>query len=192
MEIITNFINYSTEIISNGGLLFGILIVILESFLPVLPLGLFVALNTHAFGFITGITISWAATCTGCYLSYLLFYYLSNKFIEKHLSKKNLERLEKAQTTFRKIPFANLVVIITLPFTPAFLINILAGVGEIGKKKFLIALLIGKLFMVLFWGYVGKSFIESMTDINTIITIAIMLAIAYVLSKVISKKANIE
>ena len=60
------------------------------------------------------------------------------------------------------------------------------------KEKFLLALMIGKIFMIVFWGYVGKSFIESMTDITTIMILTIMLAIAYSLSRIVSKKVNIE
>ena len=60
------------------------------------------------------------------------------------------------------------------------------------KKKYIIALLIGKIFMVSFWGYIGKSFVESMTDISSIIVMSIMIIIAYALSKLIGKNANIE
>lgn len=192
MEVVNNFINYSTEIISNGGLLFGILIIILESWLPILPLGVFVALNIQAFGFFIGITISWAATCIGCYISYLLFSCLSKNVIDKYLWKKSRKNLEKGINTFYKLSLSKLVVIIALPFTPAFVINILAGVSKMKKEKFLLALMIGKVFMILFWGYVGKSFIESMTDITTLMILTIMLAMAYFLSRIVSKKANIE
>jgi len=79
-----------------------------------------------------------------------------------------------------------------LPFTPAFLINIAAGVVRMGKRKFLIALLMGKIFMVTFWGCVGKSLLESITDIKTIIIVAILILLAYFLSKFVSKKMKIE
>ena len=74
----------------------------------------------------------------------------------------------------------------------AFLVNILAGLTSMDKKKFTAAILIGKIFMVIFWGYVGKSLIDSMTDIKTIIIILIMVLLAYITSKIVSKKANIE
>ena len=46
--------------------------------------------------------------------------------------------------------------------------------------------------MILFWGYVSKSLIESMTDINTIIIVSLMLIVAYVISKFVSKKVDLE
>ena len=62
MEYITELVNKSTELIASGGLIIGFLLVLLEAFLPILPLGVFVSLNINAFGFLTGIVISWSAT----------------------------------------------------------------------------------------------------------------------------------
>lgn len=192
MDLINTIVEYSTEVISNGGILFGMLLIMIESFIPALPLSVFIALNTHTFGLLPGILMSWVSTCIGCYISYLIFYYVSNNIIYKYLSKKTRDKIDKAVDKFQKISLANLTVIITLPFTPAFLINILAGVSGISKKKYIVALLIGKIFMVSFWGYIGKSFVESMTDISAIIVMSIMIIIAYALSKLIGKNANIE
>ena len=46
--------------------------------------------------------------------------------------------------------------------------------------------------MVIFWGYIGKSFIESISDIRAILYIIVTLGIAYVISKIVGKKMNIE
>lgn len=192
MDLINTIVEYSTEVISNGGILFGMLLIMIESFIPALPLSVFIALNTHTFGLLPGILMSWVSTCIGCYISYLIFYYVSNNIIYKYLSKKTRNKIDKAVDKFQNISLANLTVIITLPFTPAFLINILAGVSGMSKKKYIVAVVIGKIFMVSFWGYIGKSFVESMTDISAIIVMSIMIIIAYALSKLIGKNANIE
>lgn len=192
MDLINTIVEYSTEVISNGGILFGMLLIMIESFIPVLPLSVFIALNTHTFGLLPGIVMSWVSTCIGCYISYLIFYYVSNNIIYKYLSKKTRNKIDKAVDKFQNISLANLTVIITLPFTPAFLINILAGVSGMSKKKYIVAVVIGKIFMISFWGYIGKSFVESMTDISAIIVMSIMIIIAYALSKLIGKNANIE
>ena len=192
MDLINAIVEYSTEVISNGGILFGMLLIMIESFIPVLPLSVFIALNTHTFGLLPGIVMSWVSTCIGCYISYLIFYYVSNNIIYKYLSKKTRNKIDKAVDKFQNISLANLTVIITLPFTPAFLINILAGVSGMSKKKYIVAVVIGKIFMISFWGYIGKSFVESMTDISAIIVMSIMIIIAYALSKLIGKNANIE
>ena len=177
MDLINTIVEYSTEVISNGGILFGMLLIMIESFIPALPLSVFITLNTHTFGLLPGILMSWVSTCIGCYISYLIFYYVSNNIIYKYVSKKVRNKIDKAIDKFQSISLANLTVIITLPFTPAFLINILAGVSGMSKKKYIVALLIGKIFMVSFWGYIGKSFVESMTDISSIIMMSIMIQI---------------
>ena len=92
----------------------------------------------------------------------------------------------------KTIDFSNLVVIIALPFTPAFLVNIAAGIVRISKRKFLLALFIGKIFMVSFWGCVGKSLLESITDIKTIIIISLFILVAYFISKWLNKRMKIE
>ena len=192
MELINAFVDFSTKFISSGGVLYGFLLVLLESAIPALPLGVFVALNVNAFGMFMGIFISWVATCLGCFLSYSLFYYLANKYIYKFVNAKKKRKIDKAINRIKNISFSNLVLLIALPFTPAFLINILCGINYIPRKKFLSAILLGKVFMIIFWGYVGKSLIESITDISTIIIVSIMLLIAYLLSKIVSKRMNIE
>lgn len=192
MNLVNEFVDFSTNFISSGGIFYGFLLVLLESAIPALPLGVFVALNVNAFGIIIGTFISWIATCLGCFLSYSLFFYLSNKFIYKFFNDRKKKKIDKAMKKIKKISFSNLVLLIALPFTPAFLINIVCGIAATSRKKFVSAILLGKIFMIIFWGYVGKSLIESITDISTIITISIMLLIAYFLSKIVSKKMNIE
>lgn len=192
MNLVHSFVEYSTNFIAEGGIFFGFLLVLLESALPVLPLGVFVALNVNAFGLVGGLFISWLATCIGCLLSYFIFYYISNQVLYRILPEKMVVKIEGAMSKFRKITFPNLVLLIALPFTPAFLINIICGVAAVGRKKFIVAIMIGKIFMLIFWGYVSKSLIESVTDINTIILVSFMLVVAYFISKFVSKKAHIE
>ena len=192
LETVNSFVDFCTQFISDGGFLFGFFLVFLESFVPVLPLGVFVALNVNAFGGFFGIILSWTATCLGCFLSYLLFSFLSEKLLQKLLSPKTWKKVNRAITKFQKISFSNLVLVVALPFTPAFLINIVCGIARVSKRKFLFSIFIGKVFMITFWGYVSKSLIESITDINTIIIVSLMLVIAYMVSKVVGKKVDLE
>lgn len=192
LNIINNFITYSTNLILNGGLVIGIILIILESFLPILPLGVIVALITNAYGLFFGIIVSWISNCIGCYLVYFVFSNITEKLYNKILSKKIKEKVNLGIKKFNEISLPTLAAIIALPFTPSFLINILSGVSRINRKKYLVALTIGKIFMISFWAYIGKSFIESMSDLKTIITILVMLLMTYIISKIISKKINIE
>lgn len=192
VEIVNYIIEYSTNLISMGGIFFGFFLVFIECFIPALPLSVFVALNVNAFGIFLGVLISWIATCTGSFLCYILFSFLEEKFISKFFKKKTIRQIANSIDKFRKIKLSQLVLVITLPFTPSFLVNILSGLAGMSKEKFITALLIGKVFTVIFWGYIGKSFIESLTDIGSIVFIVVALVVAYIISKIVSKKMNIE
>lgn len=192
MATLTELINMATEMVQSGGFIIGFLLIIIEAFLPVLPLGAFVTLNVNAFGIFPGLLLSWIAAIIGSYLMYLLCYYISTKIIYKFLKKETQEKVVDKMTTFKNIKLTNLVLIITLPFAPSCFINLLAGVSNIKKEKYLLSLIIGKAFMISFWAYIGMSLIESLTDIKAIIFILLILLVAYIVSKIISKKLKIE
>ncbi len=189
MENIGNYIEQITNMLQSLGTISGILLIILESIIPALPLGVFITLNINAYGLLIGLIISWIGTCLGCYLSYIFFKFLYNNFLDKHIKNKKLKKMVKS---IRKITFPNLVVLIALPFTPAFLINIACGLANMSKKKFIAAIMIGKVSIVVFWGCIGKSLLESITDIKTIIVVSIFTIIMYLISKIVSKKLKIE
>ena len=192
MELINSFVDWSTNFISDGGVLFGFFVVFLESFIPALPLSVFVALNVNAFGFFIGIFISWIATSLGSIICYSLYKLFKEKLVILLPKRKYLHKINSGIEKFKSIKFTQLVLILTLPFTPSFLINILGGLSGMSKEKFIIAVLIGKLFEIIFWGYIGMSLIDSLGDAKSLIYILSTLIIAYIISKVISKKLNIE
>ena len=74
MNSVQYIIDISTRIITNGGLLVGFFLVFLESFIPILPLSVFVALNVNSFGFFEGVLITWIATSIGSIICYHYFY----------------------------------------------------------------------------------------------------------------------
>lgn len=190
--IIDTFVTNLTELLQVMGPLAGILLIILESIIPALPLSVFIALNINAFGFLIGFILSYLSTCVGCICSYFLFQWIGKKkFFKEHFAKKG-SKLHKILKRIEDISLSNLVVIIALPFTPAFLINIACGAAGVNRKKYYTALFLGKLSIVFFWGFIGKSLLESITDIRIIILISIMIAIMYGISKFVSKKLKIE
>lgn len=190
MEIVDSMVQLITTYLQQFGVPFGIGLIILESIIPALPLGVFIAFNMMAFGGVIGFLISWVATCIGCLLSYFFFSKCFSKIILKKFSKK--EQLDKVMKKVKNIEFSKLVLIIALPFTPAFLVNIACGLIGMDIKKFVAAILVGKLSIVYFWGFIGKSMLESITDIKTIIILCLLLLICYLLSKIVNKKLDIE
>lgn len=185
VSFIQNFVSNNNIILSLG---MGIFAIILESIIPILPLAVFIAINIIAFGNIVGFTISFLATVMGCSISFFIF----RKF--KDLIQKKLKKDSKILNFINKIndlKFSSLTLILAMPFTPAFSINIAAGLSNMKYKKYLLALLISKLFMVYFWGYVGNTILENITDISLMIKLGIMILTIFIVSKIVTKKFDL-
>lgn len=191
-EYINNLVQPLIDFLISIGPLGGVILIIIESIIPILPLAVFITLNMVSFGNILGFFISWGSTLIGCMLSFIFFRYVFQKKLSNFVKKKNNPKLNKIMSVIDNINFSNLVLLIAIPFSPAFLINIAAGLSKIETKKFFLAILIGKVIMVYFWGYIGTSLLESLTDITTIFKIAILLIIAFVVSKIVEKKLKVR
>lgn len=192
MDLILNYIELFTNIFKSIGIVPNIFLISLEAIFPMLPLSLFITLNINAYGFFFGFIISWSATVMGCYLSFFISKTIINKLILKLLSTKSKRILNVWKSKIENIPFTYLVIIISLPFTPSCLINFASGFVNMDNKKFLLANIIGKVFIVYFWGFVGACLITSMTNIKTIFIVLVMLVMAYMCSKYVSRKVDID
>lgn len=181
---ITEAVDYITNLMSGLGLFSGFFLIILESIIPILPLAVFIAVNVISFGPVLGFLVSWIATVVGCMISFFVCRKLSEKFERKYKDNKNINKFKKY---IGKLSYSNLVILLAVPFTPAFAINIGAGLSDIDYKRYFSALMIGKIPMVYFWGFIGKSLLESITDPYTLAQIIVMLILAYLASKVANK-----
>lgn len=174
------------------GPLLGCLLILTESILPIMPISIFIALNFYAFGNLFGFLISYVLTVAGCNLSF----YLSRRILKNRmdiLSKKyEGNKILSLIKKISKMKLKDLTVLMAFPFTPAFVINIAAGISKMEFKKFLYSTIISKAIMVYFWGYIGVSFIESFTHPVNLIKIFVLLIIAYVLSSLVNKKFDLD
>lgn len=190
-ETIDTFLDTMLQGLGIWGPIVGCFLITIESMVPILPLFVFITLNFLAFGNIFGFLISWFFTCIGCSISFFLFRKKVQTWWYKRLKSRGLLST-KTMNKITSLKFEQLTTIIAIPFTPAFLINIACGLSKMSYKKFLIALMIGKTFLVYFWGFVGVSLIESLKHPTYLIKVFIMLFIAYVFSMIINKKLNIK
>ena len=165
-------------------------LIVLESVLPILPLFVFITINFISFGTFLGFIISWLCTVLGCIISY----YLVKKFLRNFVVKKikNIDLLTRCMNYIENLSLTKITVILSIPFTPAFMMNIAAGLVNMNFKKFFIAILISKVFLVYFWGFIGTSLVESFQHPESLITVVIMMLIAYGISLVIKKVFKIN
>ena len=190
-DAIDTFIDTTLQGMGIWGPIVGCFFILIESMVPILPLFVFITLNFLAFGSILGFVISWIFTCIGCFIYFLLFRCKVQIWLFRRIKKEGLIS-EKTIDMVTNLKFEQLTTIIAIPFTPAFLVNIAAGLSKMSYKKYIGALLIGKIFLVYFWGFVGVSLLESIKNPIYLVQVGILLLIAYILSKIVSKKFKIE
>lgn len=182
-EFIINSVNSSSFL----GPVFACFLIFIESIIPVLPLFVFITVIFLKYGAIFGFILSWLFTILGCMSSYFLVKYLANKFF-----KLDGPKLKKIISMIKRVSFPELVTIIAIPFTPAFLINIAAGMAKVPTKKFILSIMIGKISLVLFWGFIGTSLVDSLNNPIIMLKIVIIVLIAYIISFIVNKKFNIN
>lgn len=191
-ELIDAFVSNSTTILTNIGPIGGVFLIILESIFPMLPLSVFITLNMISFGSFFGFIISWLSTIIGCMLSFTLFRHFFQKKLYRFIKKKEQDKLADIMKAISNINFSNLVMLIAIPFSPAFLINIAGGLSKIKTEKFFLAIMIGKIVIVYFWGYIGTTLLESLTNIMVLFKIGGLLVLAFFISKLVEKKLKVR
>mgnify|MGYP001109493954 CR=1 FL=1 len=189
-----SFLENGIEILTNIMRLFGPLaafsIVAAMSIFPLLPLAAFIAINMIVFGPLVGFLISWLGTVVGCAVSFYAFRKGFSDKLYKHIKLDG--KPNKFIKYMNNMTFPNLALLMALPFTPAFLLNIAAGLSKVSFKKFLGAIIIGKMSIVYFWGYVGTSLIDSIRNPAILFELFVMMSIVYVLSLLMQKKSKIN
>ena len=98
----------------------------------------------------------------------------------------------KSMNYIEHLSLSKITIILAIPFTPAFAMNIAAGLANMDKKKFFIAVVVSKIFIIYFCGIVGTSLLDSLQNPKSLIVVVGMIALAYVLSVAIKKVFKIE
>lgn len=185
MEELTNNI---LIFIQNTGLLGVILscfILSIESIIPIIPLLVFISINFIILGPVLGFILSWLFTVLGSLLSYYLFRKkLSKKFINYTKDNETVQRYIKI---LRNLSTGKMLLIVALPFTPAFAVNIAAGILKIDIKKYLTAILFGKISLVIYSAYIGTSFVEGLSNPIILLNLVILIFIIYILFLIVKK-----
>jgi len=192
MEFLQNFINSLHDILGNlgtVGIIAACALMFFESIVPFMPLSVFITVIFYTFGSFKGVLICYIFTCLGCITSYELCRKIFKKFIENKIIPRLGENkrvvLEKFMKKTGKLSTSSLTVLLAIPFTPCSPVNVAAGITDVDKKRFYTAIIVSKLFMVYFWGYIGTSLLESLNNPFIIIKVVIILVISWLLSKIL-------
>jgi uncharacterized membrane protein YdjX (TVP38/TMEM64 family) len=157
----------------------GILLPMIEAFLPFLPLVIFVLANASAFGLWLGFLYSWLGSCIGALLLFLLIRRFGQKRIFSFLSKH--PKVRKLMDWVDKRGFGPLFLLLCFPFTPSVVVNIVAGLSKISIYQYMLAVSIGKMVMIFTVSFVGYD-IRSLVSqpYRTAIVFAVIFILWYV------------
>ena len=191
MEWLNSFDQSLNDFLLSLGILAPILssvLIVLEGTLAFLPLFVFITINILTLGPVLGIISSWILTILGSLICFILF----RSGVAKLLSKKFKRQGNKFTRTIKKLKFTQIVLFISIPFMPSFFVNMGAGLSKIPVKKYFYALIIGKLFVILFWGYVGSNLIDCFRNPESLIKIVVLVLVAYLVATIVNKKFNLD
>ncbi|MDQ0062410.1 TVP38/TMEM64 family protein [Paenibacillus harenae] len=139
-------IQRTLESYSQLGPLPGLLLPMLESFLPFLPLIVIVAANANIYGLGLGFLFSWIGVTAGS----LCVFWISRK-IGRRFKGWVMRRFPKSERFFNWVEhrgFTPLFLLACFPFTPSVIITVVSGISNIPFKTFLLATLLGKAVMI--------------------------------------------
>lgn len=180
------------------GFLVGILMTFIEAFIPPIPLAVLTTINVITFGFVQGYALSYIGTVLGSYTVFILLEKLDRKFFGKYIERH--PKFKSLLIWIHEKGIFPIFILLTFPFTPSIIVAILAALADLEREKYLLALVGGKLIMVLslsFIGYNVESFLRHPIRSSVFIVLTFLvtymakLFLSYYEKKVLRKKHEI-
>lgn len=166
----------------------GILLPLLEAFLPFLPLFVIVMANANAFGLWLGFLYSWIGASLGAYLVFIIVRKYGQKRVLKFL-KKN-EKVQKLMSWVERHGFGPLFLLLCFPFTPSSIVNIVAGLSKIGVYPYMLAVFTGKMVMIFTMSFVGHDIYSLITQPLRTAIVLVVIIVLWIVGKQVESKIH--
>lgn len=164
----------------------GILLPFIEAFLPFLPLFVFVMANSGAYGLFKGFLYAWLGSSLG---SISVFFIIRKYAHLKYLAKvKNQKQVQQVTSWVERHGFGPLFLLLCFPFSPSSLINIVAGLSNVKKQQFILAVLLGKSVMIFSIAYIGASILEFAKNPLKTLIVTVCIMIFWIFGKLLEKQ----
>jgi uncharacterized membrane protein YdjX (TVP38/TMEM64 family) len=161
------------------GILPGIFFPLLESFLPILPLFVFIMANAAAFGLWKGFIISWVGACTGSLLVFWIARKIGQKRFFSFLSRH--PKVRQLMNWVERHGFGPLFLLYCFPFTPSAAVNVVAGLSRVSTQQFMLAALCGKMVMIFTISFIGYDIVSLVNQPHrTVFVVFIVFLLWYV------------
>lgn len=168
----------------------GLLLPMVEAFLPFLPLFVFVMANANAFGLWFGFLLSWIGSTAGAFLVFLLVRKYGQKRMLRFLKKS--PKVQKLMAWVERHGFGPLFILLCFPFTPSAVVNIVAGLSKISIAQYMLAVLTGKMVMIFTMSFIGYDIKSLITQPVRTAIVGVIIFILWYVGKRIEIKMNIS
>ncbi|MBQ5676854.1 MAG: TVP38/TMEM64 family protein [Lachnospiraceae bacterium] len=173
------------------GPLAPILLAMVESLIPMLPLVAIVTLNVAAHGMVLGFLYSWIGSALGSTLVFLFFRRLVKpyalRFADRH------PKVAKAQEWVNgRLKWQALFFIIIMPFTPSSFVNFAVGVSDFDEKLYIKVMITAKIIMLVLLSLFGQSVVQAIKNPAFLIVAGLLAFVLHLISKYINRKNNLE
>lgn len=166
----------------------GILLPMLEAFLPFLPLVVFVFANATAFGLWWGFLFSWAGAVAGAFLVFMIIRRYGQmrffRFLQRH---KQVKRL---MDWVDNHGFGPLFLLLCFPFTPSAIVNIVAGLSKVSPIQYGLAVIAGKMVMIFMISFVGYDIVSLIHKPVRTVIVGVIIFILWFVGKRIEVRLN--
>ncbi|WP_181349189.1 TVP38/TMEM64 family protein [Thalassobacillus sp. CUG 92003] len=164
----------------------GILLPLLEAFLPILPLIVFVIANSVAYGLWKGFFYSWIGAVLGAMIVFLIIRRLGQKRFFRFVSRH--KQVKKIMVWVEEHGFGPLFLLMCFPFSPSSIINIVAGLSGVSRQQFFLAVLLGKSVMIFTIAFVGDSLTSFAQNPMKTIIVGLCILIFWMIGKYIEQR----
>jgi uncharacterized membrane protein YdjX (TVP38/TMEM64 family) len=123
-----------------------------------LPVFVFILANAVVFGLWEGFILSWIGSCAGS----LAVFFLIRKIREVKFLKRLYEykQVKKTMIWIENHGFGPLFLMLSFPFSPSALINVVSGLSKVSILQFLLAVFLGKFVMVFTVSWIGQDIVS--------------------------------
>ncbi|MCG3089637.1 TVP38/TMEM64 family protein [Sporosarcina cyprini] len=170
------------------GSLIGLLLPVIEAFLPFLPLFAIVIANVNAYDLWYGFLLSWGGTVIGSYTVFLIIRKFGQKRFFRFLTKH--ARVQQLIHWVERNGFGPLFLFICFPFTPSALVNLVAGLSNMKKKHYLFILMAGKFVMIFTISFIGHDLRALFTQPIRTAIVGIIIFLLWFIGKRLEKRLN--
>lgn len=166
----------------------GIILPLIEAFLPFLPLFLFVMANASAFGLGFGFLFSW----TGASIGALLVFSIVRKYGQKRFLSflKNHKQVNKMVDFVDRHGFSLIFLLLCFPFTPSAIVNIVAGLSKINIYQYGLGVLAGKMVMIFTISFIGHDIPSLIHKPKQTVIVLVIIFVLWIVGKQIEVWLN--